>query len=132
MAHLIFFKQSGVMADKIRLLDGGPYSHVGLVRFAGLSLLDSTPYGGVGTVPMFHRLRESESATVRVLDMEPVVSPDSLIGIQYDHAWMHGKTALRPYRLHCATLIGHVFGIAGPRHPDLSLSEIYQLTQPAL
>jgi len=132
MAHLIFFVQSCVLADKIRLLDGGPYSHVGLVRFAGRSLLDSTPYGGVGAVPLFHRLRESESATVRALDMEPVVSPDSLIGIQYDHAWMQGNIALRPNRLHCATLIGHVFGIIGPRHPDLSLSEIYALTQPAL
>ncbi len=131
MAYLLFLEQSGAMADKIRELDGGKFSHVALILPGGREVIDSTPTGGAAKASLFQRMKESESAAVRLLNMEYMKDPIKLLGIPYDDAWAKGKIATPPIKLHCATLIGHIFGIAGPRHPDLSLSEIYALTQAA-
>jgi len=131
VSYLIFFEQSGAMADKIRALDGGKFSHVALILPGGREVVDSTPTGGVAKASLFQRMKESDGAIVRTLDMEYIADPASLLGIPYDDAWVKGKIATPPMKLHCATLMGHIFGIAGPRHPNLSLSEIYALTQAA-
>lgn len=122
-AKLIFFKQHSKLATKIKKLDGGDYSHVAVCISDDL-ILEATP-PNTRIVSLKVRLRESYASKIMYLPIEKPAKIYHTLGKPYDWGWSHGQTASPPDRLHCATLIGYLFDLKGPRHPDLSLSELY-------
>ena len=122
LAKLLFFKQSGVLADRIRQLDGGPFSHVALVLPDG-RLLEAAP-PQVRIVPMHVRVLESSQIYRASVPVEKSSKVHYYLSKPYDWGWLDSRVATPPERFHCATLVGHICGLQGPRHPDLSLSEL--------
>lgn len=126
-AIFIFFAQKGAFAERVKELDGGAYSHVGLL-LGGYHLLESVPGAGVSVHSLLSRCNESSAihfvpTRLTVPDITPYLRRP------YDWEWLSGHPAKRPQALHCATLIGEMFGLEGPRHPDLSLSELFRLLE---
>jgi len=119
---LIFFRLRGPLSDRIRHLDGGVFSHVAL-SLGGDDILEAAP-PQVRIGSLLARTREADHIGVYQLH-RPLVRPISnIIRTPYDWNWLAGKDANHPEYLHCATLIGHLFDLVGPRHPNLSLSEL--------
>ena len=119
---LIFFRHEGPLHERIRELDGGNYSHVGLYAGSG-TMVEAVP-------PMVRITRVADRAhgatdiAVYTLNRPVVRSYQTVLGRPYDWNWREGKSSATPAKLHCATLLGYLFGLEGPRSPDLSLSEL--------
>lgn len=120
--NILFFQLKGDLAGRIMELDGGMYSRVGL-QIDECMLLEAAP-PAVRVIPIHVRAAESTRITVMTMPRAPLISPKSLVGKPYDWGWLDGKLAKVPNFYHCATLIGSIFGLIGPRHPDLSISEL--------
>ena len=121
-SYLAFFQQEGDIAQRIRQLDGGRFTHVGLL-LDGENLLEAAP-PQVRICPLATRTKDSVHVKIFVLPHKPLCNPLQFLSTPYDWGWLSGKVAEVPKSFHCATLIGSMFGLIGPRHPDLSLSEL--------
>lgn len=104
------------------------WTHAGLLLDSE-RLLECTPVAGVRVFPIQRRVKEAKFYALRQYECKSL-NYKEFLGRPYDPWWTFNRAPVAPVTFDCATLLGAVLGLKGPRHPRLNLSELFDRGEP--
>ena len=130
LVRLLFTTDDSPISQYIKMRQGPAslWTHVG-VLLDSRHILEATPMGGVRSFPINRRVKEAELYAFRQYNCNEIQDYQSLIGLPYDFGWPFNRLP-NAGSFNCATLLGYVLNLKGPRHPRLSVQELWDLGSP--